>query len=55
VSDQELLVEREVLAELKAGNWPVCEMCHRVDQVGYMGMVAGSPTFACARCSFVSP
>lgn len=51
MSEQEL-VEREVLAELEAGNWPACEMCHRIDQVGYLGVLAGSPTFMCARCSF---
>jgi hypothetical protein len=50
-TEQELL-EREVLAELEAGNWPLCDMCHRVDQVGYVGMIAGSPTFTCARCCF---
>ena len=52
MTEQEL-VEREVLAELEAGNWPLCDMCHRVDQVGYVGMCIGIPTFMCARCSFV--
>lgn len=46
VTEQEL-VEREVLAELEAGNWPVCEMCHRIH---YVGMVNSIPSFVCMRC-----
>jgi hypothetical protein len=52
MTEQEF-VEREVLAELAQGNFPVCEMCHRVDQVNYMGLCAGVPSFVCLRCSFV--
>jgi len=52
VTEQEL-VEREVLAELDAGNWPTCDMCHRVDQVNYIGICAGTPSFVCLGCSFV--
>jgi len=51
-TEQEL-VEREVLAELEAGNWPICEMCYRVDSIQYVGVVEGCPSFACMRCSFV--
>lgn len=51
MSQQEL--EREVLAELEAGNWPLCHVCLRTDRIDYLGILTGSPTFMCTRCSMV--
>lgn len=49
----EKFLDEEVRAEISRGNVPPCFTCRRTDQVGYMGIVTGSPTFTCARCSAV--
>jgi rubredoxin len=52
----DVLLDRDVVEQLKMGNWPVCPHCdqeRRDHTLQYVGIVFHAATFMCETCSLV--